>query len=326
MAEAPPELRSWLDRRTRHFSAYQPAALTAAKGETTVSVVLPALDEAATIGAIVTTVRTELMEQVGLVDELVVVDTGSSDATVAEAEAAGARVVSAADVLPAQGHLAGKGEALWKSLYATSGDLVCWVDADVVNFHAGFVYGLLGPLLTQPEVSLVKAFYDRPLDGADQTARTAGGRVTELVARPLINLHWPALAGLRQPLSGECAGRRDLLEQLPFPCGYGVELGLLVDTLELAGLDAIAQVDLDRRVHRNRDIGALGRMSFEILHTALSRLEQQGRLVLADAPGQTLVQFLDGGGTAVPVEHDLTAVERPPMRSLAEYADRWARD
>lgn len=226
---------------------------------TTVSVVLPALDEEATVGAIVEVIRRELMEglPVPLVDELIVIDSGSSDATAEVAAKAGAHVVHRDDILPRIPALPGKGEVLWRSLLAATGDIVCFVDADLRDFSSTFVSGIVGPLLTEPDVQFVKAMYDRPLGDAPGQ----GGRVTELVARPLLNLHWPRLAGFVQPLGGEYAVRRSLLERLPFPVGYGVELGLLVDALHTVGLDALAQVDVGVRLHRHQDGQALGRMA-----------------------------------------------------------------
>ena len=313
----------WLGRRTYHFSRFDPAELAAAKRGTSVSVVLPALNEERTVGAIVRCIRESLVEAVGLVDEVVVIDPGSTDDTAAVARKAGARVVAEADVLPELGRVPGKGEALWKSLHVTDGDLVVFVDADVENIHPSFMYGLLGPLLTDPGVHYVKAFYERPLVERDRLRPTVGGRVTELVARPLLNLHWPALAGVIQPLSGEYAGRRSVLEQVPFVSGYGVELGLLVDLLDLVGLEGLAQVDLERRVHRNQDAQALGRMSFAILQTALSRLERQGRMTLAEPPETTLFQFKNRYREYLMRPHELPVTERPPARTVESYARRW---
>jgi glucosyl-3-phosphoglycerate synthase len=291
---------------------------------TTVSVVLPALDEDATVGPIVETIRRELVERVPLVDELVVLDSGSSDATARVAAAAGATVVRADDVLPETGARRGKGEALWKSLAATTGDLVVFVDADLVDFDASFVTGLLGPLLTDPTVAFVKATYERPLDTGARLLPAGGGRVTELVARPLLNLHWPELAGFVQPLGGEYAGRRSALERVPFVCGYGVELALLVDLLDTVGLDALAQVDVGRRTHRNRDDAALGRMAAAIWRTALRRLAAAGRLRVDDEPPPALTQFrrVDGGYEVVTSDVDVD--ERPPILSVPGYARRRA--
>ncbi|WKD34020.1 glucosyl-3-phosphoglycerate synthase [Streptomyces xanthophaeus] len=281
---------------------------------TTVSVVLPALDEEATVGAIVETVRRELIEglPVPLVDELVVIDSGSADRTAEVAAKAGARVVHRDEILPRLPALPGKGEVLWRSLLATDGDIVCFVDADLRDFSATFVSGIVGPLLTDPDVQFVKAMYDRPL--GDTPGQ--GGRVTELVARPLLNLHWPQLAGFVQPLGGEYAVRRSLLERLPFPVGYGVELGLLVDALHTVGLDALAQVDVGVRVHRHQDGQALGRMAAAIYRTAQVRLSR-GHLVRPE-----LTQFERGPEGFVPRTHPVDTEERPPMAGIKEYALR----
>jgi glucosyl-3-phosphoglycerate synthase len=275
-----------------------------------VSVVLPALDEEATVGRIVERIRHDLVERTPLVDELVVVDSGSTDRTVEVATAAGATVVRREDVLPDLPVRPGKGEVLWRSLAATTGDVVAFVDSDLRDFTASFVTGLLGPLLTDPAVQFVKATYDRPM----REAPTGGGRVTELVARPLLALHWPDLAGFVQPLGGEYAARRELLEQLPFPCGYGVEFGLLVDTYARLGLDAMAQVDLSRRKHRNQDLHKLGRMAIEILQVAERRL---GRDVAEPVLLTQFVRAADGYGV---VTSDMTEPERPPMVTRPEYA------
>lgn len=290
---------------------------------TTVSVVLPALDEEATVGAIVEVIRRELMDglPVPLVDELVVIDSGSADRTAEVAAKAGARVVHRDGILPRIPALPGKGEVLWRSLLVTSGDIVCFVDADLRDFSASFVSGIVGPLLTDPEVQFVKAMYDRPLGDAPGQ----GGRVTELVARPLLNLHWPQLAGFVQPLGGEYAARRSLLERLPFPVGYGVELGLLVDALHTVGLDALAQVDVGVRLHRHQDGQALGRMAAAIYRTA------QVRLSRGHSPGYRwgyphvrpeLTQFERGPHGFVPHTHAVDTEERPPMRDVKEYALR----
>ncbi|WP_405979468.1 glucosyl-3-phosphoglycerate synthase [Streptomyces sp. NBC_00158] len=281
---------------------------------TTVSVVLPALDEEATVGEIVEIIRRDLIEAppVPLVDELVVVDSGSSDRTAEVAAKAGARVVHRDSILPRIPTLPGKGEVLWRSLLATTGDVVCFVDADLRDFDSAFVSGIVGPLLTDPQVQFVKAMYDRPLGDAPGQ----GGRVTELVARPLLNLHWPQLAGFVQPLGGEYAVRRSLLERLPFPVGYGVELGLLVDALHTVGLDALAQVDVGVRLHRHQDGQALGRMAAAIYRTAQLRLSR-GHLVRPE-----LTQFERGPDGFVPRTYAVDTEERPPMAEVKEYAGR----
>jgi len=247
----------------RGWSAPQ---LVAAKGATSVSVCLPARNEEATVGAIVTTIRRELMERGALVDELIVIDDHSTDRTAKVAADAGAVVVDAANVLTDHGIGHGKGEALWKSLHVSTGEIVVWCDSDISHFESRFITGLLGPLLTDPGVAFTKGFYERPEhDGV------GGGRVTELTARPILQLLFPELAAVVQPLSGEYAGRRSVLEQLPFTVGYGVDLGLLIDVARLVGVEAIAQVDLGRRHHRNRTLAQLGPQARAVMQVALAR-------------------------------------------------------
>jgi len=292
------------------FPAGELAAAKAAQG-VCVSVCLPARDEAATVGRIVTSIRRSLVDRVPVVDEIVVVDDDSADATAAVAAAAGARVVRASELLPEAGPGSGKGNVLWKSLYACQGDLLCWVDADIRGFSAHFVTGLLGPLLTRPDLAFVKGFYRRPVQSG-----TGGGRVTELVARPLLSQLFPHLSGFVQPLSGEYAGRREVLDDVPFVEGWGVELGLLVDVVARHGLTSVAQVDLGVRRHRNRPLEELGPQAMAILVTALRRAGVDDGAVAHD-----LVRFVEGDRVErVPVE----VRERPPMRSLAAYQAKFA--
>ena len=218
------------------------------------------------------------------------------------------------DILPRIPAVPGKGEVLWRSLLVTSGDIVCFVDADLKEFSSDFVSGIVGPLLTDPGVDLVKAMYDRPLAGTGGQ----GGRVTELMARPLLNMHWPQLAGFVQPLGGEYAARRSLLEQLPFPVGYGVELGMLVDALHLVGLDALAQVDVGVRKHRHQDGQALGRMAAAIYRTAQLRLAR-GHLIRP-----SLTQFERDRDGFRPRTYSVDTEERPPMAEISEYRRRKA--
>ncbi|MEV0199500.1 glucosyl-3-phosphoglycerate synthase [Nonomuraea sp. NPDC050691] len=311
--------REWYGPHSSTAAEWAPETLLLAKGTTTVSVVLPARDEEPTVGDIVTVIRRELVERIPLVDEILVVDSNSTDATAERAAAAGARVVAQNAVLSHLPPLTGKGEALWKGLAASSGDIVVFVDADLRDFGAHFVTGLLGPLLTDPRVQFVKGACERPFTGADGvTRRGGGGRVTELVARPILNMFWPELAGFHQPLGGEYAGRRETLEQVPFVTEYGVELGLLVDLLELVGLDAMAQVDLGVRVHSHQSTAALGRMAGQILHTAWTRLERQGRVMAAQPPARTLLQFgVDGQASLM----NVVVAERPPLASLLAEED-----
>jgi len=314
-----PQVEDWLRRRMSSTADWPIDKLLAAKGDTTVSVVLPARNERETVGEIVAAIRRDLVDEAPLVDEVVVIDSRSVDDTAVVATAAGARVVAQDAVLPGLPPMSGKGEALWKSMHVAHGDVIVFVDADLRNFSSSFVTGMLGPLLTDPSISYVKACYDRPYVNGGTTVAHGGGRVTELVARPLINMHWPLLAGVLQPLSGEYAGRREVLERLPFVTGYGVELGMLVDVLELAGLDAIAQVDLGVRVHSHQSAEALGGMSGQIMQTAWSRLERQGRIVRLESPSTTLTQFRrDGEGHEVRIS-DVAVGERPPAIDVPDY-------
>ncbi|GGW45118.1 glucosyl-3-phosphoglycerate synthase [Streptomyces griseoloalbus] len=308
------EVERWLTDRSWSVADRPLHRVLAAKRATgqTVSVVLPALNEEATVGEIVSVIRRDLVLRAPLVDEVVVVDSGSTDRTARVAAAAGATVVHRDAILPRIPAVPGKGEVLWRSLLVTRGDIVCFVDADLREFSSDFVSGIVGPLLTEPDVQLVKAMYDRPLG----TAAGQGGRVTELVARPLLNMHWPRLAGFVQPLGGEYAARRTLLEQLPFPVGYGVELGMLVDALHLVGLDALAQVDVGVRRHRHQDGQALGRMAAAIYRTAQLRLAR-GHLIRP-----SLTQFERTGDAFEPRTYSVDTEERPPMAEIAEYRTR----
>jgi len=295
----------------------QPADLRAAKRalRRSVSVCLPARNEEATIGAIVREVRNELVDDAGdgLVDEVVVIDDGSTDGTADAARAAGARVVAEAGVLPEAGPGSGKGNVLWKSLYVCEGDLLCWVDADLANFRADTVTKLLAPLLADADTLLVKAAYARSFEGAP----TGGGRVTELVARPLVSLLFPKLADISQPLGGEYAARREALERLPFVEGWGVELGLLIDLVDRFGRDAVAQVDLGTREHRNRPVEQLAAESLSIIATALRR----AGLLQLDGPTLELLRADVEGN----VDAELVEIrERPPITTIAAYRERHA--
>ena len=295
--------------RTFHHDDFAAAQLADQKSRQghRVSVCLPARDEAATVGAIVETIVSSLVEQTGLVDEVLVVDDHSTDATAKVAEAAGARVVSVDEVLPELDRGEGKGEALWKSVAAAEGDLIVWCDADITDFGPRFVVGLVGPLLARPDVGFVKGFYDRPVAGSAH----GGGRVTELVARPAIATLFPHLSSIVQPLAGEYSGRRSLLERLPFVQGYGVDLGLLIDIAELEGTEVIAQVDLGTRRHRNRPLDELGPQALAVLQTALGRAGTS-----CNAPATLVRPDLE------PVE--VSTDERPPLVEVPAYRRRTA--
>ncbi|MBU3701183.1 MAG: glucosyl-3-phosphoglycerate synthase [Acidimicrobiia bacterium] len=289
--------------RTHVATEFDPTALAGAKGATSVSVCIPARNEEPTVGQIVERIRTDLVEGLRLVDEIVVIDDHSTDRTSAVAAAAGATVVDASTVLVEFGRGHGKGEALWKSLYASTGDLVIWVDADVRDFSTRFITGLLGPLLTDPTIGFVKGFYERPVDGQVR----GGGRVTELVARPLLTMCFTELAGIVQPLSGEYGGRRSVLEQIGFVTGYGVDIAMLIDIAERFGAGSIAQVDLGERIHRNRPLHELAPQAAQVLQAALRRADAD----LAVDAFTLRPPDLD--------EIDIVYAERPPLVTLVDY-------
>lgn len=307
-----PEVEDWFTRQTIQSPQWTLDELLAAKGNRTVSVVLPALDEEATVGGVVAAVRPLTRGPDRLVDELIVLDSGSTDATAERAAEAGARVIRREDVLADLPVRHGKGEVLWRSLAASTGDFVVFLDSDLVEVDPGFVPALLGPLLTRPGTHLVKGFYRRPLrlESADPVQPDGGGRVTELLARPLLSALRPELAGVVQPLGGEYAASRELLESVPFAAGYGVELGLLLDTLHGPGLDAIAQVNLGVRKHRNRSLRQLGVMARQITGAVLARCGPEAGV----GPGFT--QFAQVDGSWLPVDTEVLVVDRPPMREL----------
>ena len=300
-------------QRFHHRQFADVEALVALKKSQRVSVCIPTLNEAETIGTIVSIIRDSLV-RCGLVDEILVIDSGSTDATRELAAAAGAAVHLASGILPDQTNYCGKGENLWKALHVSSGDIICYLDGDISNFHPGFVTGLVGPLLTDPTIDYVKAFYERPLAYGDESHSTGGGRVSEILIRPLISLFYPELGGILQPLSGEYAARRETLESLPFPVGYGVEMAHLIDLARAGKIHCIAQTDLVKRIHRNRDDDELGSMAFAILRVVLRRLERDGKLTLA-APLPTLYQsWAIHGENIEPLSKTIPEPERPPVR------------
>jgi hypothetical protein len=321
----PAKVDRWFAEANFHHSEFSDIArLTNLKEKQglTVSLVLPTLNESETIGPIVRRAVREMQERYPLVDEILVIDSDSDDDTVAIAEGEGARVLQHSAVLPRYGSFRGKGEALWKSLFETSGDIVVWADTDVRNWHHRMVYGTLGPLLVEPRLQYVKGYYQRPIVEGGVLKEGGGGRVTELVARPLINLFFPELSGMIQPLSGEYAGRRTLLEQIPFFTGYAVEIGHLIDASERAGIDGLGQVDLERRVHRNQELEGLSRMSFVILQAVMKRLEERRRARLFAELGSTMKLPRSGRGRLSLEVHELADHERPPMIRIPEYVEK----
>jgi len=285
----------------------------------TISLALPALNEEETVGRVIRILRNALQRRLPLIDEIVLIDSNSTDRTRQIARRLGVPVYVHQELLPDLGARLGKGEALWKSLFVTRGDLVVWIDTDIVNIHPRFVYGVLGPLLNDRRVQFVKGFYRRPLRVGDRMQAGGGGRVTELTARPLLNLFYPELSGVIQPLAGEYAGRRTALEQMPFFSGYGIETGLLIETFERFGLSAIAQVDLLERIHHNQPLDALSKMSFAIIQAVIAKLERRyERSILEDVnKSMKLIRYVDG--EYVLDVDELIERERPPMVSLPEY-------
>ena len=305
---------NWYRRRTSSWLDWPLEQLLESKQRsgTRISVVIPARNEELTVAGVVSPLLKALVVDAHLVDELVVIDSGSTDGTAEVASAAGAIVHRAGDIAPELGAYRGKGEALWKSLLITRGDVLVFVDADLTQWGPHFVTGLLGPLLADPDVGLVKGYYARVRTEADGSVSTEGGRVTELVARPLLNLWWPHLAGVVQPLAGEWAARRSLMESLSIPVGYGVELSTLLDTASRHGLDALAQVDLGSRAHRHQANHDLAVMAAELLAVAERRRPEPRRMI-----GEgTLEQFERADGRLLRHSRPVPTEERPPARTV----------
>ena len=317
---------AWLRRRTSRWQDWPEQQLSARKQDlgVTVSVVIPAKNEERTVAGVVGAIG-RLAADTGLIDEVVVMDSDSTDGTAAVAARAGAVVHRAREVAPELGGWPGKGEALWKSLLVTKGDLLVFVDADLTRWGPHFVTGLLGPLLADPRVLLVKGFYERLFAAGDGSVTADGGRVTELVARPLLSLWWPELTGVVQPLAGEWAIRRELMESLSVPVGYGVELAVLLDTARDHGLDAIAQVDLGRRGHKHQASHDLALMAAELLLVAERRRrapQQQPSATTKQADVQ-LRQFVRDEGQMRQRSRPVPVAERPPARSIIPGSVAW---
>ena len=289
------------------------------KQNLTISLGLPALNEAETIGNIARTIKHKLFDEYPLLDEIVLIDSDSSDDTVKIAADIGISVHAHKDILPQHGTFRGKGEALWKSLFVLKGDIIAWVDTDIRNFYPGFVYGLLGPLLREPEIQYVKGFYRRPIKAEGKLVSEGGGRVTELTVRPLFNLFYPELSGMIQPLAGEYAGRRTALERMPFFTGYGVETGLLIDLFNEIGLNAIAQVDLEERVHRNQSLASLSQMSFAIIQVVMQRLQEKNRIQMMDEVNRSMKLIKPQEKSYALELKPIQDRERPPMITIPEY-------
>lgn len=321
-------INEWLKGQTFHhsqFSDIKKLVEEKQKQGVTISLCIPTLNEEKTIGKEIVIFKSELMSRYPLLDEIAVVDSGSVDKTRDVAASFGADVYLSSEILPEMGEKKGKGENLWKAIYQLKGDIIVYVDADIKNIHSRFVYGLAGPLILRPEIKYVKAFYDRPLTLAKGVRTSGGGRVTEILVRPLFSLFFPELTAMFQPLSGEYAVRREVLESIPFPIGYGVETSHLIDVYQKWGLKAFGQTDLDSRVHRNQSTQALGKMSFGILQTFLSRVESLG--ILHDVPelSNVMRQFQTRDNAYEQLESPLQEVERPPMIDVPAYQKKFGR-
>jgi glucosyl-3-phosphoglycerate synthase len=319
--------RTWVESNTFHHAEFKDLGrLVAAKQRKglTISLCLPTLNEEKTIAKEIVIMKSELMTRIPLLDEIVVIDSGSTDKTCQIARAYDVTVHQADDILPHLEKFRGKGENLWKALFVTRGDILVYIDADIKNIHHRFAYGLLGPLLLSDHIRFTKAFYDRPIAiGENKWRPTGGGRVTELVTRPLFSMFMPDLTQILQPLSGEYAGFRAIFESIPFHIGYGVETGMLIDIWEKWGLDVMAQVDLDRRVHKNQDTKALGRMAFVIIKTFLDRAARLKRVELKQALFDEMIQYNLVGGRLQPEIRHLVHGERPPMIDIPEYRQKF---
>jgi nucleotide-binding universal stress UspA family protein len=305
--------------RAREFAGISKLVELKQKQGLTVSLGLPALNEEETIGNIIRTIKSRLMDEFPLLDEIVLIDSDSTDDTVKIATDEGISVFKHPEVLSEYGSYRGKGEALWKSLHVLKGDLIVWIDTDIKNIHPGFVYGLVGPLLTEPKIQYIKGFYRRPIRIGEKFSASGGGRVTELTARPFLNLFYPELSGIVQPLAGEYGGRREILERVPFFTGYGVETGLLIDIYNLLGQRGIAQVDLGERIHRNQALPALSQMSFAIIQVFLQRLQETNRIELLEEVSRSM-KLVKANRKAYSLEvREIGDLERPPIVTLPEY-------
>ncbi len=321
--------KNWLDKNTFHYSEFKDLNLLVDEKQRknlTISLCLPTLNEEKTIAKEILLMKSELMMRYPLLDEIVVIDSGSTDNTREIASSYGADVYEATNILPHLEKFKGKGENLWKALYITKGDIIVYLDADIKNIHHRFAYALVAPLILFDNIKYVKAFYDRPIAiGKSKIRPTGGGRVTELLIRPLFSLFFPELTQILQPLSGEYAGFREIFELIPFPIGYGVETSMLLDIYEKWGLDVIAQVDLDKRIHRNQDTRALGKMSFAILKTFINRKRKLGMVDYKDDIFEEMIQYNLVKNEYRPDISRMEGHERPPIIEISEYREKFNR-
>lgn len=320
------KIENWLENKTFHHSQFWDLLKLVEQKEKKglkISLCIPTLNEEKTIGKEIVIFKSELVNRYPLIDEIAVIDSGSTDKTLEVAASFGADTYLAEDILPEVGHKKGKGENLWKAIYQLKGDIIVYVDADIANIHPRFVYGLVGPLLYEDEIKYVKAFYDRPLAFSHGVRPSGGGRVTEILVRPLFSMFLPELSAIIQPLSGEYAVRRDVLEKIAFPIGYGVETSHILDVYKQWGMNAFAQTDLDQRVHRNQATIALGKMSFGILQSFLTRLEQFD-MIKDMAELQTIYRHFEAQDSEYRIiEKEIQEEERPPMITIPAYRDKF---
>lgn len=320
-------LQSWIDSNTYHHSEFwdlKKLVEVKEKKNLKISLCLPTLNEEKTVGKEIIIFRSELMERYPLIDEIAVIDSGSTDQTLEVAKNFGADTYLASDILPDLEPKRGKGENLWKAIYQLEGDVIVYVDADISNIHPRFVYGLVAPLIYRDEVKYVKGFYDRPLALSGNVRPSGGGRVTEILVRPLFSLFFPDLTAMIQPLSGEYAVRREVLEQIAFPIGYGVETSHLIDVYSKFGLEAFAQTDLDKRIHENKDTQDLGKMAFGILQTFIKRAKA---LEILDKAEHTTIlrQFQAKRDQYEQKLIEIIEDERPPMIEIKAYREKFGR-
>lgn len=304
-------LARWLATRRYRAEQFPLAELCRRKpGDARVAVIIPTRECASTIGAILERAVGPARDA-GLIDELIVVDATSHDGTADVAAAHGARVLQQDALVPELGPAAGKGDAMWRALQATTAELICFMDGDTADPEAAHLLGVLGPLLCDERIAFVKGAFERPFEVDGRTVAHEGGRVTELMTRPLINMHFPLLAGFSQPLAGEFAARRALLEEIPFPVGYGVETATLIDALHARGLDALAETDLGTRQNRHQSLRALGEMAYAVLAAVERRLPSGPRVPIS---GRYVKPWEDGAISTVAL------LERPPLRERRSNA------
>jgi glucosyl-3-phosphoglycerate synthase len=320
------KIEKWLESNTFHHGEFWDIlelVKMKEKKDLKISLCIPTLNEEKTIGKEIVIFKSELMDRYPLIDEIAVIDSGSTDKTRETAAAFGADVYLSSEILPSEGFKRGKGENLWKAIYQLEGDIICYVDADIKNIHPRFATGLIAPLIQRDQMQYVKAFYDRPLAFSQGVRPSGGGRVTEILVRPLFSLFFPELTSLIQPLSGEYAVRREVLESIPFPIGYGVETSHIIDVYMKYGLDAFGQTDLDQRVHRNQSTLDLGKMAFGILQSFLNRMESYDLVEKLPEMSNIFRQFQAEGNRYEQVLKEIIEEERPPMIEIAEYRKKF---